>query len=79
MESEVLIALGRIEEQTKHISSMLTEHKELTKERLDDHGKRIASLEQSRAKQVGIITTISVVASGASAAAWKLASAVFGG
>ena len=79
MESEALIALGRIEEQTKGISAMLAEHKAASNKRLDNHSERIASLEHSRAKSAGVIAAVSFASSGLIAVIWKLIAKQFGG
>jgi len=71
MNQEQFELLVRVDERQAHIIDMMQEHLDMDRETHEDQRKRIESLEQSRARQRGIVAGIAAVVSGGTALAIK--------
>ncbi len=62
--ADIMASLARLEEAVGGCRKDIRENHAVSVKRLDDHAKRVASLERSRAKLVGAMSVISVAVGG---------------
>ena len=62
--ADIMASLARLEEAVGGCRKDIRENHAVSVKRLDDHAKRVGSLERSRAKLVGGMSVISVTVSG---------------
>lgn len=58
--AELMAAMARVEEGVTGCRSDIRRNHDVSVKRLDSHGKRVASLERTRAKLVGAMSVISL-------------------
>ena len=62
--AEMMASLARLEEAVSGCRKDIQENHAVSVKRLDDHAKRVGSLERTRAKLVGATSVISVAVGG---------------
>ena len=62
--ADIMASLARVEEAIAGCRKDVRENHAVSVKRLDDHGRRVASLERTRAKLVGVMAVVSTVIGG---------------